>query len=266
MKHILTSKAPGVPCLDIAGKPGDRGRPWKVLLAAVALLAIVSGADAATFLLDNGSSVEGEIVHATRNTLMVRLSKSGEVKQLARSSVKSVEITTNGGETISGTLESWANGVYEIESDERLVKIDGREVIAEGDLTPPVERLVKIDGGEVIAEGDLTPPVLSISKSQADEAAAEIIFNIGLSHPSKKAILVIYATLDRTAKAGEDFLEKRGSITLEPGNTSAVVKVLLINDAIAEDDEFFEVFVATDQNVAIIKSKRAIGTILNDDE
>ena len=245
MKHILKFKAPGVPCLDSAGKPEVRGRPWKVLLAAVALLAIASGADAATFLLDNGSSVEGEIIHATRNTLMVRLSKSGGVKQLARSSVKSVEITTSGGETISGTLESWANGVYEIESDARLVKIDDREVVA---------------------QGDLTPPVLSISKSQAGEAATEIIFDIGLSHPSKKPILVIYATLDRTAKAGEDFLEKRGSITLKPGNTSAVVKVLLINDAIAEDDEFFEVFVATDQNVAIIKSKRAIGTILNDDE
>jgi hypothetical protein len=245
MKRILNCKSPGVPHLDIAGKLGIRGRPWKVLLAAVALLAVASSADAATFLLDNGSSVEGEIVHATRNTLMVKLSRGGGVKQLARSSVESVEITTSGGETVSGTLESWANGVYEIDSNERLVKIEGREVVA---------------------EGNPTPPVLTISKSQADESATEMTFDIGLSRPSKKPILVIYATLDRTAKAGEDFLEKRGSITLKPGNTSALVKVLLINDGVAEDDEFFEVFVATDQNVAIIKSKRAIGTILNDDE
>ena len=215
------------------------------LLSLGFLLSTASLAEAATFKLNNGETVEGEVVHVTRNTLMVRLSTGGGLQQLSRGAVEVVQITTSSGEEVSGSLESWRDGVYEIESDDRLIQVTNKKILS---------------------AGELKPPILTISEAKDSENAPELVFDIGLSRPSKKPVLVIFATIDRTAKSGEDFQEARGSITLTPGNTAAAVKVPLINDTLAEEDEYFEVFVATDKNVAVIKTKRAIGTIINDDE
>lgn len=210
----------------------------------MAVLATAAGAEAATFTLRDGSSVEGEIVHVTRNTLMVRL-MAGGLRQLSRHDLDSVTIATDTEGAVQGSLESWKDGVYEIQADGRLLKLKNRQVVA---------------------EDDLQPPLLTISDAKDSEGAPDLVFDLTLSRPSKQQILVIYATLDRTAKAGEDFEEARGSIILRPGDTSAQIKVPLIDDDAAEEDKYFEVFVATDQKVATIKSKRATGTILNDDK
>ena len=252
MRHFLQA-IPGAEDRDGGGstaltgwlrKGTWRGRLAGPLLAAGAFLAIAAGAEAATFTLQDGSAIEGEIVHVTRNTLMLRLANGG-LKQLSRHDLKSVAVTTAADGTVEGSLESWKDGVYEIQSDGRLLKLKNREVVA---------------------ESELKPPLLTIADAEGNEGDSELVFDLTLSRPSKQQILVIYATLDRTAKAGEDFEEARGSIVLKPGDTSAQIKVPLIDDDAAEDDKYFEVFVATDQKVAVIKSKRATGTILNDDK
>ena len=230
-----------------ARRPGAGSLFSHTAISALAVAGLLSlagpTANAATFQMQNGDSIEGEIVHATRNTLMIRQPKGGVI-QMSRNELRTVEIVAADGSTISGSLEGWKAGVYEIEAGDRVVKFEK---------------------GAVIEEGQLAPPILSIAAAKASESDSAITFDLALSRPAKRPILVIFATLDRSAKAGEDFEEERGSITLQPGETSAFVKVPLINDSILEDDEYFEVFVATDQNVAIIRQKRATGTILNDD-
>lgn len=215
------------------------------LLAAGTMLALATAADAATFTLRDGTRVEGEIVHVTRNTLMLRLMPGGGLKQLSRHELQSVTIVTDAEGTVEGSLESWKDGVYEIQADGRLLKLRNQQVVA---------------------ESDIKPPLLTISDAKGSEGDSDLVFDITLSRPSKQQILVIYATLDRSAKAGKDFEESRGSIIIRPGETSAKITVPLINDDLAEDDKHFEVFVATDQKVATIESKRATGTILNDDK
>lgn len=215
------------------------------LLAAVAAMAFATGTEAATFELKDGSSVQGEVVHATRNTLMVRLSTGGGLRQLSRHDLESVSVTTNTDGIIAGSLESWDDGVYELQ--------------AQG-------RMVKLKNGSVLAESDLEPPLLTIANAKDSEAASALVFELALSRPSKQPVLIIYGTIDRTAKAGEDYEESRGSITIRPGETATQIAVPLIDNDVAEEDKRFEVFVATDQNVATIKSKRAEGIIVNDDE
>ena len=224
-------------------------REWSGTLAGLAvgafLLALAAGgpASAASFELAGGERLEGEVVHATRSALMVRAA-SGGIRQLSLSDVERVALSTEEGE-VAGALLSWRDGVYEVDAGERRVKVaDGR----------------------VVGEDAEVLPVLNITTGEAPEGAAEMIFRIELNPPARRSIFVVYGTFDRTAKAGEDYLEERGSLELAAGEDGAVLHIPLIDDDVAESDETFEVFVSADKELATIQSNRALGTILNDDE
>ncbi len=220
---------------------GFRRRGLIALAAAFCLLS--SGASAATFLLKNGERFEGEVIHATRNTLMVR-EAIGRIRQLSHGDVQSVEITTADGRVVSGALLGWRDGVYDIRSEGQQTTVEGQTVVEE------------------TAAG---PPTLTVSSAEANEGAAELVFRIDLSEPAGRTIFIVYGTFDRSAKAGEDYREERGSLEIQPGDTSATIRIPVVDDDVAEDDETFEVFVTADEALASIDNKRAVGTILNDD-
>lgn len=230
--------------------PGRRGgrrysvRPWWAAGVAAALCVLASGASAASFLLDTGDRVEGEVIHATRNTLMVR-EKIGAIRQLSLGDVQTVEIATRDGSKISGALLGWRDGVYEIESGERVTRLED---------------------GRIVGEDEAKLPVLVITTAEAAEDAAEMRFEIDLSAPARRSIFLVYGTFDRTAKAGEDYRTERGSLELVAGDSSAVLSIPLIDDDVAEGDETFEVFVSADEKLATIENNRVVGKILNDDD
>jgi hypothetical protein len=218
-------------------------RCWRTIGIATALCLLSYAASAATFLLHNGERLDGEVIHATRNTLMVR-ETIGRIRQLSHGEVETVEITTRDGTVVSGALLGWRDGVYDLEAGDRQVSIED---------------------GKIVEEAEATPPQLKISSAEADEGAGGMEFQNVLSQPAGRSIFIVYGTFDRTATAGEDYQDVRGSLEIEPGQSSAVVRILLIDDDVAEDDETFEVFVTADEEVTSIENKRAIGTILNDD-
>ena len=117
-----------------------------------------------------------------------------------------------------------------------------------------------------VAEGVTPPPKLTVSRAEADENATEMVFKLVLSRPSKEPILILYATFNQTANAGEDYHGERGTLKLAPGKSSAVVRVPLINDDVSESNETLELFVTTDKRHAIVEFERTVGTILNDDD
>ena len=225
------------------GRRNDGLRRRRLIGLAAAFCLLSSGVSAATFLLKSGERFEGEVIHATRNTLMVR-ETIGRIRQLSHGDVQSVEITTADGTVVSGVLLGWRNGVYDIRSEEQQTTVEGQTIVEE------------------TAAG---PPALTVSSAEADESAAELVFRIDLSEPAGRSIFIVYGTFDRSAKAGEDYREERGSLEIQPGDTSATVRILVIDDDAAEDDETFEVFVTADEAMASIDNKRAVGTILNDD-
>ena len=68
-------------------------------------------ARADTIVLKSGEVVEGSLVQATRNTLIVRRAIGG-MHQMPLQDIAEVRIDRAQGERISGQLLSWADGVY----------------------------------------------------------------------------------------------------------------------------------------------------------
>ena len=372
-------------------------RWWKTLGVAATLVCVATAGTAATFSLTNGEVIEGEIVQATRNTIVVR-EDTGSIRQLSRRKVESMRVETKKGQTITGPLTAWTDGTYEIEYGGRLVQVRDRRILkvvpipqetvavaaaepaaepagseaepaAAEQAAPPTEPLsstsaaIEIEtpranpdepepaaaepaaaepaeagatdvepagvetaaaepaeaetaeadaadtepAGTDTAEADkaeaetvtpvqsaeLTtatiadeavapapapadpeaqahsdgdpPPRLIVSEGKAGENASELVFKVDLSRPVDQPIMILYATYDRTAIAGEDYKGERGTMTIPPGASSAVVRVPLIDDDVQEENETLELFVATDERKATIESDRIVGTILNDD-
>jgi hypothetical protein len=239
----LTSSRIATGGVRAPGRRGEALRRCALASLAAAFCFLSCAASAASFLLKNGERLEGEVIYATRNSLMVR-ETIGRIRQLSHGDVQSVEITTADGQVVSGVLLGWHDGVYDIRSADEETSITGKVIV------------------EDAAAG---PPVLTVSNAEAEEGAKALVFRIDLSKPAGRSIFVVYGTFDRTAKAGEDYQEQRGSLEIQPGDSSASVRIPVIDDDVAEDDETFEVFVTADEAMASISNKRAVGTILNDD-
>jgi RNase P/RNase MRP subunit p29 len=98
-----------------------------------------------------------------------------------------------------------------------------------------------------------------------DEAGTPgVVFRIELSRPADRTVVLIYGTVDGTAKAGEDYEARQGVLTLAPGTRSADVRVPLIEPRDAEGDSRFELFLTADPKVATIAEQRITATIPGD--
>jgi hypothetical protein len=101
-------------------------------------------------------------------------------------------------------------------------------------------------------------------KASVDPAASgaeNIIFRIELSQPAEQTVVLIYGTVEGTAKAGKDFEPQQGMVTLAPGIRSAEVRVPLIQQPSSEGEKSFELFLAADPKVADVVDKRVVATI-----
>src|SRR5206468_1617458 len=91
-----------------------------------------------------------------------------------------------------------------------------------------------------------------------------MVFTVTASATSKGAMSVSYATVDGSATAGNDYVATKGTVRIAPGATTATFSVPVIGDAAYEPDESFTVALSKPSN-AILDTKTATGTILNDD-
>jgi Calx-beta domain len=91
--------------------------------------------------------------------------------------------------------------------------------------------------------------------------ARDMVFNIELSEPAKQTVVLIYGTVDGTAKAGEDYEAQQGMVTLAPGARTAEVRVPLIEGAPEDGDKRFELVLMADPKVAEVVDRRVIATI-----
>ena len=84
-------------------------------------------------------------------------------------------------------------------------------------------------------------PVVRVSDQTVDEAAGKVSFVVTLDKPSTGVVSVNYATVNGTALAGSDFTAlATQTLTFAPGEVSKVVTVNLLNDAVAEGREYFD--------------------------
>ena len=93
------------------------------------------------------------------------------------------------------------------------------------------------------------------------EGEAEIVLELQMSQAVRQSVAVLYATEDGTAKAGEDYEARSGALIFEPGQTLTTLRIPILDDDRAEDDESFELFLTVDPGVADLDSQRIVATI-----
>jgi Calx-beta domain-containing protein len=110
------------------------------------------------------------------------------------------------------------------------------------------------------------PPNVSINEtSTINEGGGSVNFSISLSSSAAPhKVTVNYATADGTATQGLDYTNTAGTVTFEPGITTKVISVPVLNDALDEVDETFKMNILS-ASPGIITAGQSTATILDDD-
>ena len=113
-------------------------------------------------------------------------------------------------------------------------------------------------------EGYANPEVLiSISDATATEGPdVTADFVVTLNRSSSGTVTVTYSTQNVTAIGGQDYENTNGTLTFQPGETSKTVSIPIIDDAVNDNGETFEVFLFNPKG-ADIADMTGIGTIFN---
>ncbi|WP_189346983.1 retention module-containing protein, partial [Undibacterium macrobrachii] len=108
--------------------------------------------------------------------------------------------------------------------------------------------------------------VLSVNISgptSVNEGVGSVSYTISLSGPSTTPVSVNYQSSDGTALNGSDYGAVSGSVTFEPGETTKVITVNIINDSIFEGPENFNVSLSGVINATI--GNGSVSTTIFDD-
>jgi hypothetical protein len=94
---------------------------------------------------------------------------------------------------------------------------------------------INLSADRTVVEGTTSPQTVS--------------YTLTLSDASTKTITVQYATANGTAAAGLDYTSVTGTLTFNPGVTSRVINIPILNDSINEADETFTLTLSSPTNV-----------------
>ena len=127
---------------------------------------------------------------------------------------------------------------------------------------------IGIDDISIVAGASSGDPVIGIAGSslvEGDAGTTEMFFDVSLNRPAGAGgVSFDFATADGSALAGEDYIAKSGSVTIDEGEDSVVLSVSIIGDTVAEPDETFSVTLSNVSGAAE-GNLVATGTIVNDD-
>ena len=84
-------------------------------------------------------------------------------------------------------------------------------------------------------------PVMSIADARGREAGGQLVFEVTLNGVAGRTVSVEYATIEGTARAGEDYEAVAGTATIAAGETGTRIVVPLHVDVVSEPDETFTV-------------------------
>ena len=129
------------------------------------------------------------------------------------------------------------------------------------------EEEVEVAEEEAEEEEEEPVPDVSVSLSpdslEVSEDAGTVRFTVQLSQASSQQVTVRYATGSRTAKAGEDYKVNTGTLTFPAGTTAQTFGVRILDDAVEEEDEMFQVRLR-DSNATIEAGTATVVITAND--
>ena len=99
---------------------------------------------------------------------------------------------------------------------------------------------------------------------EGQTGARYAVFTLSLSAASGQTVTVDYATANRTAAAGRDYLAGAGTVGFRPGVTTRRISVPVLGDTRDEPNETFVVNLRKQTNVTLADAQ-GLGTITDDD-
>ena len=126
--------------------------------------------------------------------------------------------------------------------------------------------ILSAQGVGTIVDDDALP-ALSINDARGAELNAgsrAMVFNVRLSVPSGRTVLVDFVTADGTATAGSDYAATNGTLVFRPGSIVQAIRVPVIGNTISESNETFFVNLGNPVNATLARPQ-AVATILDDD-
>ena len=130
---------------------------------------------------------------------------------------------------------------------------EGTGTITEDDprLSPPAG-----DPGPTLRIEDATPV--------EEDSGTVAVFTVRLSAQSVQVVTVDYTTVDGTAVEDSDYTKTSGMLSIPAGEVSGMIRVPILDDAVAEPDETFMVTLGTPGNASVADGE-GTGTITDDD-
>ena len=107
--------------------------------------------------------------------------------------------------------------------------------------------------------------IQTMNVDEGDAGTVEVVFRLTQEdNYSGVEVKVDYATLDETAKVGEDYAEASGTLTFAPGELEKTISVTVFGDVLPEADETFCLVLSNPVNAELDISV-AVAKIRNDD-
>jgi glucose/arabinose dehydrogenase len=135
-------------------------------------------------------------------------------------------------------------------------------------LTSPSNAIITDGQGVGTITNDDTQPAISIDDIpvlEGNVGNSNATFTVSLSNASSQTITVNYATANDTAIAGSEYVATSGTVTFNPGQTTASINVPVIGDLMNEDNAKFNVNLSAPTN-ATIADNQGFAMIVDDDD
>lgn len=242
-----------------------------------------------TFVLNGGRMITGTIIDANRNTVAIR-NPTG-IAQIVRSDdIQTVYIPAPDSNLrpFFGSFVAWKNGIYELNINFQLVKIENGAPQGEPvpvdfserashalaspaagstspeDIVAPAAKPAKIEPG-IVAPTSSEIPILDVKSLPTVESEPYIAFGLTLSKPVERPLYVAYSTLDGSARAAVDYKAERDVLVIPAGAQTAELRISLIDDSLAEKEETFTLTIMVAPTSAHVRQSR-IETVIADND
>ena len=230
---LLTPVAPDTPVVNIGdasvteGHTGTRSASFTVTLSAASSQPVT-----VSYSTANGSAAAGSD----------HQSASGSVTFDAGQTTQTISVLVNGdragepnetflvnlGEAVGGAVIADAQGVGTIVDDEPRVGIN------------------------------------DVSKNEGNSGTTPFVFTVSLSPASDAPVSLNFATANGSAKSGEDYDAKSGSLAFAAGETSKAISISVKGDRKVEGQEVFYLNLSGAAGAFVVESQGA-GVVRNDD-
>lgn len=105
--------------------------------------------------------------------------------------------------------------------------------------------------------------ITDVMGERLDSGRTVFDFQVRVENPSLKEMKIAFETVDGSAKAGKDYVQKSGIITIPAGSYNADIKIEIFGDSTRSDDKQFYVQLRDPVNAVLLPQSKGTGTIIS---